>query len=705
MNARLFLVAVFFPLLVLTRSATAEVSDLAELAPARTVAYLELHDPSALARELHALIRNSYLQRPALFFANHMKQGKKVNEEAFLLAWLCSSEFIDELGDWQGGYLALTGWTKNDDPELVGMVCTGRSRMLPLAVRMILLESGPIHCIARVQGVPIFQIGDAQKRPQPEIAKRLRAPAIQLARLLRSPLKPSLYQVALLEDAPIEEADEQPDSGFFLSLLPGAIAFATTPDGLSDAIRRYNGKSDAPSLATVPAFRTAAEMRSRPGLFAWSDPPRLARLINDALRLELQSRQDEIRRRPLAKGEKRDAAKLRQELRQAELDHRSQTREWNFFQKAANLDGMSYAAAGWSLHKGEVACRVEARMKAKQPSPLLDLLSNQKISPELLRAVPGDAFSLFTVTLTDGPATLARLLKLADVYAAESGEAAPLPSKELAELEKQLNLRLGRDVLAKVVSATVAFHLVEEKEPCVYPVLVLEAASENAAQDLIALWPRLFAAGGKRIEPQQHTIEGQRVRSLTDKPADPNGPALPPHYGCRGKIVVLGWRRDCIATTLRDSSQKKDLLNLPRGLSTVDTEGPLNAIGLFSCRQLLTHLTHFGSIAPNQAPSHRRELRYMRELSTPMAAMPPTMFCIKRLSDGVRVEFRQSDLPTASATVVDILLTCMMDAEAASFDWLDRLFGQRAAPAAAPPPAPPAAPPAQVPPPAGVVPP
>src|SRR5579875_117397 len=152
MNARLLSVAAVGLLLAGTRSVCAEVSDLANLAPARTLAYLELHDPPALARELHALIKGSYLQRPALFLANHMKQGKKVNEEALLLAWLGSPEFIDELGDWQGGFVALTGLTRNDEPEVVGVLRTGRSRMFPLAVRMILLESGPIHCIARVEG-------------------------------------------------------------------------------------------------------------------------------------------------------------------------------------------------------------------------------------------------------------------------------------------------------------------------------------------------------------------------------------------------------------------------------------------------------------------------------------------------------------------------------------------------------------------------
>src|SRR5262249_6154474 len=161
----------------------------------------------------------------------------------------------------------------------------------------------------------------------------------------------------------------------------------------------------------------------------WSDPPRLTRLINDALRRELARRQDDIRRRPLAKGEKRDAAKLREELRQAEIEHRRESQEWTFLQKAANLNGMHYAAAGCSLLKAEFVFRIDAHMKTKQTSPLLDVLANQKISADLLRAVPGDAFSLFALPLPDGSDMLARLLKLADAYIADSGEEIPLPGK------------------------------------------------------------------------------------------------------------------------------------------------------------------------------------------------------------------------------------------------------------------------------------
>jgi hypothetical protein len=661
--------------LALTGPATAEINDLADLVPAHSLAYLELHDPPRLAREIHALVKGSYLQHPAAFFAHHGKRVGKSNEEAFLFAWLGSPEFIDELGDWQGGCMALTGFTKNDYPEITGVLRTGKSRMVPLGLRLALAASGEVRCIGRVEGVPILQIGDAEKRKRPEIARRMENPAAPLVRLFRSRRASIDYRIALLDDMPVEEPEEKPEFGCFLALMPGVIAAGSTPEILGDTIRRLKGKSASPSLATVPAFAGAAEMRHRPGLFTWFDPPRLTRLMNDFLRRDLIRRQDEIRHRPLAKGEKPNAAKRAAAIREAEASHRRDTQEWTMFQTLVNPAALRYAAVGCSLHQGEFAWRIEGRMKDKQTSPLLELLPSAKVGPDLLRVVPGDAFCLFAVPLPDGPAVLARLLKLADVYAAAGDDRTPPPSRMLHELEKSLKLHLSRDVLAKIQSAGVAVHLIgePEKEGGLYPVFLFEAVSDDAAKDLETMLPRLYGVGGKPADPKQHILEGQVVRSFTDEAADPDKKGPPAHYGRRGKLLVLGWHRGRVAATLRDSIHKKDLLNLPRGLATVDAEGPVSALGLFSCRQWLSHIARIDSQAKNQDAAHLRMLRYLREMSAPMATMPPTLFAVKRLSDGMRVEFRQSELPAASATVVDIALTWLFDTEALG----GLLFNQR----------------------------
>src|SRR5579871_6602075 len=146
MNTRMLLLASLGLLLFCADSTSAAGSDLAELAPAKALAYAELTDPPALARELQALVKGSYLHNPLAFFAQHLDKQKKNNEDVLLLTWCGSPEFLAELGDLQGGFVALTGLTRNDDPEVVGVLRTGRSRMIPLALRMFLLEDEPVQC-------------------------------------------------------------------------------------------------------------------------------------------------------------------------------------------------------------------------------------------------------------------------------------------------------------------------------------------------------------------------------------------------------------------------------------------------------------------------------------------------------------------------------------------------------------------------------
>jgi len=328
--------------------------------------------------------------------------------------------------------------------------------------------------------------------------------------LLQGRRAQATYRIALLEDMPVEEPEEKPEFGCFLALMPGVIAAGSTPEILGDTIRRLKGKSASPSLATLPAFRGAAALRNRPGLFAWTDPPRLTRLINDALQRDLIRRKAEVQQQPRAKGEKPNPiaeAKRREAARhEVEAQHRHETREWTLFQKVANPAGMRHFTAACSLHEGAFACRVEARMKDKQSSPLLELLPSERIGPDLLQAVPSDAFCLFALPLPHGPAALTRLLKLADAFSALQDDQMRRPSKILRELETRMRLHLGRDVLAKINSAAVAVHLVGQpaKEAGIYPLFVIEAINEDAARDLEFAWPRLHTMSGKATEPRRH---------------------------------------------------------------------------------------------------------------------------------------------------------------------------------------------------------
>ena len=241
---------------------------------------------------------------------------------------------IDELGDWEGGFLALTGLTQNDEPELVGVAHGQEPELLPLlAFRMFLLESGQIDCIAKVEGVSIFQIGEAEKQQQPLIAKI--CAARRSTRSLCSSARrenPRCIRLHCRETHPSKNRRRKPESGVFVSLLPGAVAFGTTPDALSEAIRRYKHKLASPSRRHRPPSAPLPRGIAGPDCSPGAIPPASVSSSTTPLACEFRRHQDEIEQsRPLARSATLPSCvKL---LQQAEVEHRRDTREWTFLQK------------------------------------------------------------------------------------------------------------------------------------------------------------------------------------------------------------------------------------------------------------------------------------------------------------------------------------------------------------------------------------
>ena len=258
-------------ILSLSGSTAAKVSDLADLAPANTIAYLELHDPSRIAHEL-THYQGFLSPKSGGPFRHHLRKGNKSNGEGLEFAWFCSPEFIDELGDWEGGVLALTGLTQNDEPELVGVLRRARAVCSPSLFGCFSSKVGKSTASQKWRVCPFSRSArprSSSNRSSPNVC--VSPPFNSLVVSLAEKL--TLYQVALLEDAPVEEQEGKPESGVFVSLLPGAVAFGTTPDALSEAIRRYKHKSASPSLAASPSFRAAARGIAGPDCSPGAIPP------------------------------------------------------------------------------------------------------------------------------------------------------------------------------------------------------------------------------------------------------------------------------------------------------------------------------------------------------------------------------------------------------------------------------------------------
>src|SRR6516162_4022614 len=122
--------------------------DAAELFPAQTLAYLEFRQPDKLSRELAGLFRGSALDDMPGVLAKHREKrgpgGGFIFEEMLFgeFGMFVAPETIAEFGRLQGGAVGLTGFTKNMEPEIVGILLSGSSNAPTLVMRTILTLDG-----------------------------------------------------------------------------------------------------------------------------------------------------------------------------------------------------------------------------------------------------------------------------------------------------------------------------------------------------------------------------------------------------------------------------------------------------------------------------------------------------------------------------------------------------------------------------------
>jgi hypothetical protein len=309
-----------------------------------------------------------------------------------------------------------------------------------------------------------------------------------------------------------------------------------------------------------------------------------------------------------------------------------------------------------------VRFRAEARLRPGPASPLVELLPGERLGEGLLGGVPADAFFLAALPGAEGRELLQPLLRLIDTWHADTAGEGPAPGELLRRWERHGKVRLGRDVLARVKGVAAGYRMRPEANlsAAVTPFVVVEAAGVAAARDLEALLPRLLAEGDRPAEPRALSVEGPTVLCLLGEEEARKGERLA-YYGRRGPTLVLGWDPRTVAAGLCQKAPGADLADHPGALAALGDAGPVGAALLFSGRQWLAQVTRGLAGAPGQSDKDLRRIRYVRELGTPLAAMPPTLLLLRRGADGLRVEARQTDLRVASGTVIDVLAGWLID--------------------------------------------
>jgi hypothetical protein len=619
--------------LALAGFARAAVKDAAELLPAQTLACVEVRQPERLSREIAVLLKGSELEdMPAVMARLREKLGDNNTNQFFMfnvyamMSLFVSPEMINECGHVQGGIVAVTGVTK-DGSEVVGVVMAGESNLPTFVLRATLTANPYVRTVAEVEGVRIYR----QRSPS------FRAP---------------------VAGGPMLQQWE--DSGPFMALLPSTIVLGSSAESVQDVIRRFKGKSSAPSLASVAAYKEAAKQRDKPGFFAYADLPALA------------GRMDEMGKN-LGPFEE----------------------QWRVVKAAVNPKAVRAATASLTLQNGVLELKSRVDLDPTQPSPLVDLLTAKAATPDVLYFTPRDGLLTLSLNLNDGEKRwdklmdlIAELTKGLPRRAGQSGAHA-----ELRKLEDRVKLNIAKDIFGKLTSAAVTLDPEAATRPDghVVSLLVLHATDADAAKSLEAQGlPKLLGlASGKASAAINEKGDGN-ISTVATGELEGMLHAKNLYIGREGAFLVVGADRKEVAAALNAGVKKEGLLGEEKTAAALKGVEDSTALAVFSPAKEIVELFKQmerpptvmaapafpkGAVpAPRPLPlpvpkaaddqppklSPRAE-KTIANAAKAVESLPPTVLSISRKADGLTLEMRQAGLKNTTRRLIDLGIDAALD--------------------------------------------
>lgn len=596
--------------LALAGPALAQPKDAAELFPAQTLAYLEVRQPDKLTRELTSLIKGSSLEDLAAVFAKARTERGDPPDDFFgamtfgEFGMALSPEALAELGRVGGGAVALTGYGKDDGPEVVGVIYAGESNLVMMYFRAFIAADWEMRIADKVEGVNLYRARGRDYRALPP------NPGAGVPPPAEPPIK---------------------GKGPTIALMPGLAIIASTPKAAKEAVRRAKGKVSEPSLASVGAFKRNAAVREKANVFAYADVGGLTAAV-DAAPAEKKGRSD-----------------------------------WDAFKAVLNPRGMGVAIASLTLQNGNLDFRVQAEVDAKQPSPLFDLLPEKKAALDGLHFAPKDGLLSVTLPWTDGAKRWGQLVALLDrVAAAEGVPPELLANKMLTDAEQKAGINLGNDLFAKVAGLTLTVDLRGERVVNHMPLqLAVTAKDEDSAKALDELVPKVLSlAGGAVAAPAAETVGGAKLRTV---PAEsvPWREAL--SYGREGKTLVLGPTKEGVAAALVGGAKGGGVAAELKDTGDAQVVGawsiPETLIALWKAGTgHAVAATKPGLPPPPLPPGAPKDNeqnggdKVVKEVRQAVAPLSPAVVTLTRKGDLVVLEVKQTGLKTVSVKAINVLV-------------------------------------------------
>ncbi len=600
----------------------AQNKDAVELLPAQTLACLELREPARLAREISLLVKGSSLEAiPERLAKMRDKAGargylpyRRRDQLSMLGLFLCP-ESLEEAGRLRGGFVALTGFDKDNTPHIAALLQSGTSN-LPGIVMQAFLTGSMARRIGEIEGVPFY-------REQMRIYRKMDAGA----------------------PAPVGPDFEERDYGPVVGRMPGSILMGSSTGAFNGILRRAKGKSVEASLTGLHAYKDAAALRERPGLFAYLDMA------------AFQAKIGEVGERPGNPDGGFNKSLL----------------------AVLGKDVVRNLTLSLTLRNGALEGRARFDLNTDGESPLLGLLPSRAAARALLHYAPSDALLATAAGLGEGEKQAKTLLNLLDtLYEIDGRRGENRPSRALAEMEKKLDFRIDKDVLAPLTGMGFVVAKDWQTKPGQGILLLLQAKDEAAAAKLESDGlPRLLSLGEESaVKPIASEIGGQRIESLDGG----KGKRLPfpIHFGRRGAVVAIGLDAERVAASLEAGAKKKGLLGQTKVAEAVEgIDDKAVGVGVLSPTQAaLDFLAELnrppvmrigtpvkgGGLPP--PPVEQPRFKPLKETKTMQAfrqAGEPMVFGMTRQPDSLTLEIQPMPLRQMMPRLIDVWIEALLD--------------------------------------------
>jgi hypothetical protein len=426
------------------------------------------------------------------------------------------------------------------------------------------------------------------------------------------------------------------ERGPAMAMTPSMIILGSRKELVADVLLRSRGKSRDPSLATLSAYKDAAKLRDKPGLFFYADPA------------ALEPQMERLAKEP------------------GGVPH-----EWKVIQAALPPKAVRSATGMVSLQNGNLHLQTQINLVPGTKHALLNALPNRKVATELLAFAPRGTLLTSVVGFDDGAARWASLIKLLDNLA-EVGGVRPgtLPSKRYEGLDEKLGMKFGKDVLGRISSAGLVLDIEEGKAPRT-PMLLVRAKDGESATFLVEkALPKLIEAttDAKGSGPVVEKVLGQSITTVPGK-LMPGWKSA--HVGRQGPILVVGPDKTRVAESLILAGKKAGTLtdvrvsaalkglNDPVAVGVVSLAQPLAARFKSSITPVQPRYKFKGSKdGPPRKPAPMKTPEYVekgaKDMAKALSTLAPLVFSMERKTNTITLEVRQAEVRRAAGRAINV---------------------------------------------------